>query len=618
MKFGTLEIKNIASISDATISFDSSPLSSEPLFLICGATGSGKSTILDAICLALYGTAPRLEGYGNESYKDQQLNLIGDSDNVRLSHPCQLVRRDTGEAYARLSFVGNDNRHYTATWHASRGTKKRLDVKLKAENTLYCHESDTTINKRVSEEVARPAIVGLKFEEFCRTTMLAQGAFTRFLNSKSNEKSDILEKLTGTEIYSRISREIYQTYTVKAREYELKKAAVDAHKLLTTEERETKLRSIKDEEVLIATLKQKSDEIGKKLIWLKNRQEYETARKEEEKRLGASMEKASTPAAEADRRLLAEWNISEELRNSHGRLNALLPERTSNNRQQEQLHKEYTHLASGQAAMQETLQTTITRQANLSQRLENAAKDVPMYEKAGYLTAQMQELIRKISEREKTTREREKHLQQLPQIAETIEKLTSGRKKIEDELIAKENERQRTVEEQKLQPTNATLNNLKEKLESLATTIKEIKQATERYRNTENKLHEIKKEQQAANDRLILLEKEKNEAETARREQEELYNTMHLRIDNHAKALRARLKAGDECPVCGEKIRHLFQDKELLELLQPIEQQKNNAIKLHEEKVTEYNNLTAQIKSHTTLSDDTARQLVAIRRKGNT
>lgn len=612
MKFGKLEIKNIASISEATISFENSPLSNEPLFLICGATGSGKSTILDAICLALYGTAPRLEGYGNESYKDQKLNLTGDSDNVRLSHPCQLVRRDTGEAYARLCFIGNDNKHYTAMWHASRGTKKRLDVKLKAENTLYCRESDTTINKRVSDEIARPEIVGLKFEEFCRTTLLAQGAFTRFLNSKGNEKSDILEKLTGTEIYSRISREIYITYTQKKRDYELKKATVDAQELMGDAKREEKQQQIKEEENLIAKLKQESHETEKKLSWLKTHLQYETAIKEEEKRLTEAKEKACTPTAEANRRLLAEWNCSEELRNNHNQLKSLLPERTNNQLRQNQLYKEYQQLSSGQAAMQQTLQTLVEQHTTLQERLTNAAKDIPMYEKAGFLTAQMQELLRTIAEKEKIVKEYRQNTQQLPLIAKEIETETAERIIIEKEILAKEGEREKVAEEQKLQPSNASLISRKEQVDRLAAITNDIKQTTERYNKAETKQQELKQKQQSANSTLTHLEKEKGEAETSRKQQEELYNTMHLRIDNHAKALRAKLKSGDECPVCGERIRHLFQDEEVLELLRPIELQRNNAIKLHEEKVAEYNNLVAQIKSYNTLSEDVALELTTI------
>ena len=222
MKFQKIEIKNIASINEAVISFDSKPLADEPLFLICGATGSGKSTILDAICLALYGTAPRLEGYGNESYEDKKLNT-GKDDNVKIGNPCQLVRRDTGEAYARLSFIGNDGLQYVATWYASRGVKKLLDSKLKVESSLYCVETGITIDKDTANTISQPNVVGLKFDEFCRTTLLAQGAFTRFLNSKSSEKSDILEKLTGTEIYSNISTKIYRSFTAKNQEYETKR-----------------------------------------------------------------------------------------------------------------------------------------------------------------------------------------------------------------------------------------------------------------------------------------------------------------------------------------------------------------------------------------------------------
>ena len=192
MKFIKLEIKNIASIGEATIDFDSAPLATEPLFLICGVTGSGKSTILDAICLALYNTAPRLEGYGYEDYEDKS---IDSSDKVRLSNPCQLIRRNANEAYSRLTFIGNDNKHYIASWHATRGVRSG---KLNLGCSLECIESGITISgrKEFNEKIIDTDVVGLKFDEFCRTTLLAQGAFTRFLNSKGDEKSNILEKLT--------------------------------------------------------------------------------------------------------------------------------------------------------------------------------------------------------------------------------------------------------------------------------------------------------------------------------------------------------------------------------------------------------------------------------------
>lgn len=101
MKLLQLDIHNIASIEDATIDFSKGPLADTEVFLITGKTGSGKSTILDAICLALYANTPRMN-----SQKKQE-ETIG-SDTLHLTSPLQLLRKNTGEGYVSLLFEGNN------------------------------------------------------------------------------------------------------------------------------------------------------------------------------------------------------------------------------------------------------------------------------------------------------------------------------------------------------------------------------------------------------------------------------------------------------------------------------------------------------------------------------
>ena len=105
MKLLKLTIHNMASVGDATIDFTQSPLSDSEVFLISGKTGAGKSTILDCICLPLYGTAPR--------FKNTKINgatLDGTAnDAISVNDPRQILRRNTGEGYAELEFTGNNS-----------------------------------------------------------------------------------------------------------------------------------------------------------------------------------------------------------------------------------------------------------------------------------------------------------------------------------------------------------------------------------------------------------------------------------------------------------------------------------------------------------------------------
>lgn len=121
MQLKRLIIHNIASIADAEIDFGKGVLQGAPIFLICGDTGAGKSTILDSICLALYGETPRMTSVSKEELEMQ----FADSKNKYYANDnAQLLRRGTGEGFARLYFTGNDGKDYEATWEVHRNHDK--------------------------------------------------------------------------------------------------------------------------------------------------------------------------------------------------------------------------------------------------------------------------------------------------------------------------------------------------------------------------------------------------------------------------------------------------------------------------------------------------------------
>ena len=189
MKIKKLEISNIASIAKASINFMTPPLSDAPVFLICGPTGSGKSTILDAICLALYDKTPRLTNgklvQGNTYEEGNQT--------INIQSVNQLLKKGEKEGGVSLLFEGNRNgRLENETWSITDSTG---------------HTDSSKGNARMDRMAE---IIGLDYDEFCRTTMLAQGQFTLFLKAEAKEKSDILEKITGTEIYAKIGTRIHQ------------------------------------------------------------------------------------------------------------------------------------------------------------------------------------------------------------------------------------------------------------------------------------------------------------------------------------------------------------------------------------------------------------------------
>lgn len=200
--------KNLASLAgEFLVDFETEPLASSGLFAISGPTGAGKSTLLDALCLALYDATPRLLKRAGSQLPD-----VG-GDTVSALDPRTLLRRGAAEAWAEVDFAGNDDIRYRARWSVRRAYGKPSGALQPSKMTLHrLPELDPlggTKTEVAAEIVQR---IGLSFEQFTRAVLLAQNEFSAFLKTDENERGELLETLTGTTIYSDISRRAFERY----------------------------------------------------------------------------------------------------------------------------------------------------------------------------------------------------------------------------------------------------------------------------------------------------------------------------------------------------------------------------------------------------------------------
>ena len=243
MKFLQLEILNLASLDKQggeVINFEEGALGESTIFSIVGPTGSGKSTLLDAICLALYNRAPRYPRKKGD--KNQNIEIFGEADaneNNRLAptDSRNILTRGKKEGYSKLTFLANNGSIYRAEWHV-RFQRVRYE---NAKTALY---KITRNGEQLTEEIADwnelPNIIGLDYDQFLRTVLIAQGSFANFLTAKENERYELLEKLIGCE----------ETYTNIATE--IKKAkdqAVDAYNQMAASVEAVKQNLLNDEEL---------------------------------------------------------------------------------------------------------------------------------------------------------------------------------------------------------------------------------------------------------------------------------------------------------------------------------------------------------------------------------
>lgn len=265
MKILSIRIKNLASLEGVTeIDFTQEPLSSAGIFAITGPTGAGKSTILDALCLALYGKTPRYLQAKESGIEitDVQGSAISQGD-VR-----GILRDGTGEGFAEVDFAGVDGQRYRATWRVRRARDKAEGSLQQYSIALKKIDTDTDIPGKKHEVLeAIERLVGLNFEQFTRSVLLAQGDFTAFLKAAKDEKSALLEKLTGTRIYSEISKQIFVNYSKEKRELEDLNLQREGIATLTTEDLEELERQKTAMEQSIAIQEKEAEILNKEIAW---------------------------------------------------------------------------------------------------------------------------------------------------------------------------------------------------------------------------------------------------------------------------------------------------------------------------------------------------------------
>ncbi|TNF17125.1 MAG: exonuclease subunit SbcC, partial [Pseudomonadales bacterium] len=191
MKILSLRLKNLNSLKgEWKIDFAAEPFAGSGLFAITGPTGAGKTTLLDAICLALYHRTPRmstLSASGNE-----------------------LMTRHTADCLAEVEFEVR-GQGYRAFW-SQRRARDKVDGALQAPKVELARiEGGEILTDRIREKESLTAeLTGLDFERFTKSMLLAQGGFAAFLEANANQRAELLEELTGTEVYGRISQQVYE------------------------------------------------------------------------------------------------------------------------------------------------------------------------------------------------------------------------------------------------------------------------------------------------------------------------------------------------------------------------------------------------------------------------
>lgn len=254
MKIISIKFLNLNSLKGKhEIRFDEAPFSESGLFAITGPTGAGKTTILDAITVALYG---RVHRHNKDVF--------------------EIMTRHTAESYAEVEFEVKD-KIYRAKWSVRR-SRGKVDGQLQTHKMELADAVSGAIIiehplNEVKDEIVR--ICGLDYNQFLRSVMLSQGDFTRFLKADENERSELLEKITDTGIYSQISVAAYEKAKLEKQQLDQLKGKLNDVPLLSSDEKQVCITELTELAAKEQLHKQQESALRSQIDWLNNLEKLE-------------------------------------------------------------------------------------------------------------------------------------------------------------------------------------------------------------------------------------------------------------------------------------------------------------------------------------------------------
>lgn len=573
MKILAIRLKNLTSIEGTVeVDFRAEPLHSAGIFAISGPTGAGKSTLLDALCLALYDKAPRFA----TSVENVNLADVGDNQ-INQSDVRNLLRRGTSDGYAEVDFLGIDGRRYRSRWSVRR-TRNRINGSLQPQ-TLEVKELDTEKEFQGTKKellIQLVELVGLTYEQFTRTVLLAQNDFATFLKSKGAAKAELLEKLTGTGVYSRISQEVYARNKAAQEEVTLIQNRMNVIELMPEEEllalQKEKELSTEKRAAGIKLLAEQNEQLNvvrslkiQEELWKKKQQEEqeEQAREKVLQSVLASQEEGLV-------HFKAQWEaIQPDLKKAR-QLDVQIQSQQSSYTQSQQI----LQAANRQVAEQEQKMRVATEQLQMSYSSLNRLLSHVGIEEALQLE-QVEEILRQEEGKLATaTSTNEERLLRLNSFGYPL--LAEEQVKLQKELTRQQN----------------------------------IRQLTETQTKAKAEIERLEKE-------VADCLKQLTEQETALKVTQRLYENARMAVEKDVKALRRQLQEGEACPVCGSTAHPYHQEQEVVDtLFRSIEQEYNVAATNYQQINNRSIALQRDLAHQKTVDGQIAEQLAALYKAG--